>query len=61
MTQLGLRMELAGKSSCGCNQLVPLGQTQGQQVQLIIGTRIPYAVDRGLSLNDDEIGGLHLR
>ena len=37
-------------------KLVPLGQTQGQQVQLIIGTRIPYAVDRGLSLNDDEIG-----
>ena len=37
-------------------KLIPLGQTEGQQVQMMMATRIPHAVDLGLSLNDDEIG-----
>ena len=37
-------------------KLVPLGQTQGQQVQLKMAKKIPHAVDLGLSLDDEEIG-----
>jgi urease accessory protein len=37
-------------------KLVPLGQTQGQQIQLKMAEKIPHAVDLGLSLDDEEIG-----
>ena len=55
-TALGYAWSWLENQVAAAIKLVPLGQTQGQQVQLMIGTRIPYAVDRGLSLNDDEIG-----
>lgn len=37
-------------------KLVPLGQTQGQQVQFAMAEKIPMAVQQGLCLTDDEIG-----
>ena len=55
-TALGYAWSWLENQVAAAIKLVPLGQTQGQQVQLMIGTRIPYAVDLGLSLNDDEIG-----
>lgn len=37
-------------------KLVPLGQTAGQRILLDISEQIPATVERGLTLNDDEIG-----
>jgi len=37
-------------------KLVPLGQTQGQQVQLRIAEKIPQAIEIGLLLDDEDIG-----
>ena len=37
-------------------KLVPLGQTQGQQVQLSLSDRVPAAVQQGLTLEDTKIG-----
>ena len=37
-------------------KLVPLGQTDGQRVQLQLAERLPLAVERGLAIADDEIG-----
>lgn len=55
-TALGYAWSWLENQVAAAIKLVPLGQTQGQQVQLMMGTRIPHAVDLGLSLNDDEIG-----
>ncbi len=55
-TALGYAWSWLENQVAAAIKLVPLGQTQGQQVQLMMGTRIPDAVDLGLSLNDDEIG-----
>ena len=38
-------------------KLVPLGQTDGQRVELILAEAIPGAVARGLQLQDDDLGG----
>lgn len=37
-------------------KLVPLGQTAGQRILSTVIDDIPLAVDRGLQLNDDEVG-----
>jgi urease accessory protein len=37
-------------------KIVPLGQTQGQQVLLGLAGRIPLALERALTLEDDAIG-----
>ncbi len=37
-------------------KLVPLGQTDGQRVQLALAESLPDAVQRGLVLNDEQIG-----
>lgn len=37
-------------------KLVPLGQTDGQRIQLTVAEAIPTAVRQGLLLGDDEIG-----
>jgi urease accessory protein len=37
-------------------KLVPLGQTDGQRVQLALAESLPRAVQRGLALEDDQIG-----
>jgi len=37
-------------------KLVPLGQTDGQRVQLVLAESIPEAVRKGLALDEDEIG-----
>jgi urease accessory protein len=37
-------------------KLVPLGQTDGQRVQLALAESLPRAVRRGLALEDDRIG-----
>lgn len=37
-------------------KLVPLGQTDGQRVQLALAERLPTAVERGLVLEDGQIG-----
>ena len=37
-------------------KIIPLGQTQGQQVLLRLSSRIKTAVERGMALNDDDIG-----
>ena len=37
-------------------KLVPLGQTDGQRVQLALAESLPDAVKRGLQLPDEEIG-----
>lgn len=37
-------------------KLVPLGQTDGQRVQLLLGERLPGVVERALAVADDEIG-----
>jgi len=38
-------------------KLVPLGQTDGQRLELVLAEAIPPAVARGLRLEDDELGG----
>jgi|MDTB01.2.fsa_nt_gb urease accessory protein len=55
-TALGYAWSWLENQVAAAIKLVPLGQTQGQQVQLMMGTRIPHAIDLGLSLNNDEIG-----
>ena len=37
-------------------KLVPLGQTDGQRVQLKLAGRLPAVVEQALSIGDDEIG-----
>ena len=37
-------------------KIVPLGQTQGQQALARLAARIPSALDRALTLSDEEIG-----
>ena len=37
-------------------KIIPLGQTQGQQILLRLSSRINTAVERGMALNDDDIG-----
>ena len=37
-------------------KLVPLGQTQGQQVEYRLAEQVPPAIALGLSLDDDQIG-----
>ena len=37
-------------------KLVPLGQTDGQRVQLRLAARLPGAVERALQCDDDDIG-----
>lgn len=37
-------------------KLVPLGQTAGQKLQLQLSEVIPLAIERGLSVEDEEIG-----
>lgn len=37
-------------------KLVPLGQSDGQRVQLALAARVPAAVATALSLNDDQLG-----
>ena len=37
-------------------KLVPLGQTDGQRVQLQLAARLPAAVQRAMALDDDDIG-----
>lgn len=37
-------------------KLVPLGQTDGQRIQLALAEILPLAVERGLALPDEEIG-----
>jgi urease accessory protein len=37
-------------------KIVPLGQTQGQQALLGLAGRIPLALERALTLEDDAIG-----
>ncbi len=39
-------------------KLVPLGQTAGQRILLVVGDRVPETVDAGLALADDAIGAL---
>ena len=37
-------------------KLVPLGQTDGQRVQLALAERLPLAVGRALAIDDEDIG-----
>lgn len=37
-------------------KLVPLGQTDGQRLQLSLAERLPAMVERALTISDDEIG-----
>ena len=37
-------------------KIIPLGQTQGQQILLGLSSRVNTAVERGMALNDDDIG-----
>ena len=37
-------------------RLIPLGQTQGQQIILSLSDQIPSIVQKGLSLQDDDVG-----
>ena len=55
-TALGFAWSWLENQVAAAIKLVPLGQTQGQQVQLMMATKIPHAVDLGLSLKDYEIG-----
>jgi len=38
-------------------KIIPLGQTQGQQLLMQCSSEIPHIVDYGLQLKDQEIGG----
>ncbi len=55
-TALGYAWSWLENQVAAAIKLVPLGQTQGQQVQLMMAERIPRAVHIGLSLDDNEIG-----
>tara|TARA_Y100000739_G_scaffold225745_1_gene232139 strand:+ start:53 stop:286 length:234 start_codon:yes stop_codon:yes gene_type:complete len=41
---------------CAAIKLVPLGQTQGQRVQLSMSEKIPAEIEKALCLSDDDLG-----
>ena len=41
---------------CAAIKLVPLGQTQGQRVQLAMSEKIPAEIEKALCLSDDDLG-----
>lgn len=53
---LGLAWSWLENQVAAAIKLVPLGQTDGQRVQLALAEALPAAVRRGLSLEDDDIG-----
>jgi len=55
-TALGYAWSWLENQVAAAIKLVPLGQTQGQQVQLRIAEKIPQAIEVGLLLDDEDIG-----
>jgi len=53
---LGLAWSWLENMVAAAIKLVPLGQTDGQRVQLALAEALPAAVQRGLQLEDDQIG-----
>lgn len=53
---LGLAWAWLENQVAAAIKLVPLGQTDGQRAQLALAQRLPLAVERGLTLEDHQIG-----